>query len=162
MEPILVTLFRHNLWANEVLLSFCEGQGDRALNAIAEGGLGPARVTLWHIIANEEGYLSTITQEPQDDPLFELGYDVDLRTLRARMEQSGTRLIELAQAMPAEQRVSGTWEGQPYDMPASIPLLQGINHGTEHRGQVRSALSVAGITPPKIDLWWYQGAHPHL
>jgi uncharacterized damage-inducible protein DinB len=155
MEPAIVTLFRHNLWANEALIRYCSESGRGVLMAEAPGGFGPVHRTLWHIIANEEGYLATVTGEPTTDPLFERQTVPDLPELADRARETGALLIQLISALDPDERVIGMWQGQPNDMPASVPLLQAINHGTEHRGHIRSALSVNGFQAPDIDMWHY-------
>ena len=39
----------------------------------------------------------------------------------------------------------GTFQGQPYVMPSVVPLMQAINHGTEHRAHVITTLSQQGV-----------------
>jgi len=46
-----------------------------------------------------------------------------------------------------------TWRGESYEMPAALFLVQAINHATEHRTQIKTALTQAGITPPELDGW---------
>jgi uncharacterized damage-inducible protein DinB len=38
-------------------------------------------------------------------------------------------------------------------MPAALFLVQAINHATEHRTQIKTALTQAGISPPELDGW---------
>jgi uncharacterized damage-inducible protein DinB len=38
-------------------------------------------------------------------------------------------------------------------MRAFIPLIQAINHATEHRSQVATILTQLGIQPPEMDVW---------
>jgi uncharacterized damage-inducible protein DinB len=38
-------------------------------------------------------------------------------------------------------------------MPASLILLQAVNHGTEHHPQVATILTQLGIDPPAMDGW---------
>ena len=40
-------------------------------------------------------------------------------------------------------------------MPASLLLLQAVNHGTEHRSQIATVLTQLGIEPPEMDGWTY-------
>ncbi|MCB0009269.1 MAG: hypothetical protein KDE04_22550 [Anaerolineales bacterium] len=36
-----------------------------------------------------------------------------------------------------------------------MPLLQAINHATEHRAHVMTALTQLGLTPPDLSAWRY-------
>jgi uncharacterized damage-inducible protein DinB len=43
-----------------------------------------------------------------------------------------------------------------------IELTQAINHATEHRTQIRTALTQAGIEPPALDGWAWDAAQRKL
>ena len=47
-------------------------------------------------------------------------------------------------------------------MPASLLLLQAVNHGTEHRSQVATILTQLGVVPPEMDGWTYFDESGHL
>jgi uncharacterized damage-inducible protein DinB len=36
-----------------------------------------------------------------------------------------------------------------------VLMVQVINHGHEHREQIKSMLNALGITPPEMDGWMY-------
>ena len=40
-------------------------------------------------------------------------------------------------------------------MPASLILLQAVNHATEHRSQIATILTQLGIEPPAMDGWTF-------
>jgi uncharacterized damage-inducible protein DinB len=158
MPQTLVDLFRHNRWANLVLVDACALLQPAQLAATVPGALGPVVSTLWHIAKNEEAYAATIASEarPAQPPA-----QPSLAELRGRLSRAGTRLVELAGSLEPGSILRGEWQGQPYEMPASVPLLQAINHGTEHRGQITLALTSAGVTPPALDIWaWSEAGMP--
>ncbi len=42
-------------------------------------------------------------------------------------------------------------------MPATVVFAQALDHGGEHRTQVRHALTILGYEPPDIDAWsWHE------
>jgi uncharacterized damage-inducible protein DinB len=47
-------------------------------------------------------------------------------------------------------------------MPASLILLQAVNHSTEHRSQVATILTQLQIEPPAMDGWAYFFASGHM
>jgi uncharacterized damage-inducible protein DinB len=51
-----------------------------------------------------------------------------------------------------------TWHGEMYEMPVSLFLVQAINHATDHRTQIKTALTQAGIEPPELDGWNWDDA----
>jgi uncharacterized damage-inducible protein DinB len=46
-------------------------------------------------------------------------------------------------------------DGSASGAPLGIRLAQVVHHGTDHRSQVCTALSLLGIEPPAIDVWDY-------
>ena len=40
-------------------------------------------------------------------------------------------------------------------MPSVVPLMQAINHGTEHRAHVITTLSQQGVPALSLDVWTY-------
>lgn len=158
MTDLLVDLFRHNRWANLALIDACARLEPAQLAAAVPGALGPVVTTLWHIAANEEAYTATIASDP---PPAQPSAPPSIAELRERLFQSGTRLVDLAGSLDPGLILRAEWRGQPYEMPARVPLLQAINHGTEHRAQITLALASIGVIPPVLDSWdWSDAGMP--
>ena len=155
MATILVELFRHNLWANQRLLDVCAGLDDEHLDASAVGTYGRLRDTLVHLLATEERYVARLTDRQPERALSERDGFPGFAELRERARRSGEGLIEVAARTRATRVLRGTWRGQPYAMPVAVPLIQAINHATEHRAHVVTILSQQGIEPPQLDGWAY-------
>ncbi len=156
MSEILTFFFRHHHWANLTLLDFCAQLSPQQLAAEAPRTVGTIHQTLHHIAVNEERYLTVFdsaevdVSTPQELP--------DLATLRQQLDRNGRRLIELAATLKGDPAYATQWQGQTVQVPARLPLLQAINHGTEHRGQIVSALHDMGVEPPGLDAWAYAAA----
>jgi uncharacterized damage-inducible protein DinB len=152
-NPILVELFRHNLWANLVLIDLCLTLPEQILETIVPGTFGGIRETLTHLVGAEKRYLLALAgglERPQ--PTLEETAP-DLATVREHARQSGERFIAYAGTVEGNPTLDVTWHGQSYTMPAAFYLVQAINHSTEHRSQVKIALTQAGISPPELDGW---------
>ncbi|MDP2661480.1 MAG: DinB family protein [Dehalococcoidia bacterium] len=162
MDGTLTELFRHNLWANLRLLDACEGLSDEQLDAAATGTYGRLRDTLLHILACEEVYVNLLTgQEPVHTVSPGAGFP-GFEELRQRASRSGEELVRIAAGIDPTQVLRGTWrtrphawKGKPFAIQASIPLIQAINHGTEHRSHVVTILSQLGVKTPMLDAWGY-------
>jgi uncharacterized damage-inducible protein DinB len=162
MSAALVELFRHNLWANQRLLALCAGLGDELLDASAPGTYGRVRDTLVHILANEEGYVTQSGGTLPEPSLFQLARDGTVPgfdELRARAQRSGEGLIALAGRVRPEDTLRLDWQGQSYELPAVVPLIQAINHATEHRAHVVTIITQHGVETPQLDAWafWRAG-----
>lgn len=148
MADVGVEVFTHNLWANLKLFDACAGLSEDDLAATSPGTYGTVRDTLVHLFASEGRYVgefsggSTIRWEDESFPGFE--------ALRERAVSSGEALLEIARSSPADRIVRGTYRGAPYEMAASILLVQAVNHATEHRSQVMSILTTRGVDPNSL------------
>lgn len=150
----LAAIFDHNRWANEQLLQACRGlTADQLATAVA-GTYGDLGATLAHIASGEAFYALLLTgwtpatAWQQDDPFP--GVEPLLEVVR----ETGTRLLAAAETIPADQPI----ERDPGELiPASVILVQAINHATEHRAHATTILSQLGIEPPQIDGWHFGG-----
>jgi hypothetical protein len=71
---------------------------------------------------------------------------------RQKLEQGCRAIIRQPQVLFSESHLQ-TKDG--YLVEPLVVMVQAINHATEHREQIKSMLSVLGITPPSIDGWDY-------
>ena len=160
MENSLVELFRHNLWANLRLIDHVAVLNPDLLEATVQGTFGAVGATLKHIVANEEGYLLHMGNPVTEHLLFHEYGVLDLTDLRQRAQATGDGLIALAEALIPDGAIRGTFQGQPYVMPSVVPLMQAINHGTEHRAHVITTLSQQGVPALSLDVWTYWESLP--
>ena len=152
-NPILAELFRHNLWANLTLIDLCLTLPEATLGTNVPGTYGGIRETLAHLVGAEERYLAALVGGPERrDPTLEQAAP-DLVTLREHARQSGAGFIAYAESVEGNPILQVTWRGQSYEMPAALFLVQAINHATEHRSQIKIALTQVGIIPPELDGW---------
>ena len=155
MSEELAEFYQHNLWANLRLIDFCASLGDEQLDASAPGTFGTVRNTLLHIIANEEHYIGLLTSQPPEAPLRQKEGFPGFEPLRLHARRSGETLIQIASTVDPGQILRGEFRGEPYAIPITVPLIQAINHATEHRAQVATILSQQGLQPPVLDGWTY-------
>jgi uncharacterized damage-inducible protein DinB len=150
----LAAIFEHNRWANEQLLVACLGLSEAQYGTSVDGTYGELGETLAHIASGELFYTLLLTgwvpdtAWQQDDPFA--GVEVLLEIVR----ETGPRLLAVATSIPADQPV----QRDPGELiPASVILVQAINHATEHRAHATTILTQLGIVPPAIDGWHYGG-----
>ena len=157
-NPILADLFRHNLWANLTLIDLCLTLPDEILATHVPGTFGGIRETLTHLVGAEGRYMTAFVAGPERrNPTLEETAP-DLATLREHARRSGEGLIAYVETVEGNPTLDVTWHGQSYQMPAALFLVQAINHATEHRSQIKIALTQAGISSPELDGWtWDDG-----
>src|SRR5215212_5788885 len=173
--PVLAELFRHNLWANLVLIDLCAMLPNEILDTNVPGTFGTIRDTLGHVAGTEEGYLSGLVGERAErdsnfdeqaspnlatlrERALQIGAVLDLAIVREHAVQSGEGLIAYAAAVEGNSTLRVNWHDQSYELPVALLLVQAINHATEHRTQIKTALTQAGITPPELDGWTWDAA----
>jgi uncharacterized damage-inducible protein DinB len=155
MESTLTQLFKHNVWANLRLLGACADLGEPQMNASASGTYGSVRDTLAHLVRSEENYVAMLTGEWPERPLNSAAEAPPLDELRERARASGERLVELADSIPPDRLLRGTYRGEAYSVRAVYVLLQAINHATEHRAHVSTIVSQQGLAVSEMDGWTY-------
>jgi uncharacterized damage-inducible protein DinB len=160
MTSILEELFKHNLWANLRLLDACDKLSDAQLDTGAPGTYGRIRDTLVHLVGAEELYLALLTGKQPERPLRPGDGFPGIAELRERARRSGEGLVALAAHGDHTMVLRGTWpgggqQGQSYAMSVAVPMVQAINHATEHRAHVITILSQLGVSWPELDGWAY-------
>jgi uncharacterized damage-inducible protein DinB len=152
-------LYRHNRWANRVLLQACAGLTPDQLATSVVGTYGALDRTLAHLASAEAGYVWRFDPESdrfrwddEEDPV------PPIPTLARVLEDSGSKLIELAGSTPDDAFVAYVIDGDQKRWPAWVVLGQAIDHGREHRSHVATILTQLGIEPPGMDVWDYADA----
>ena len=150
----LKAVFDHNRWANERLLEACRGLTPEQLSASVVGTYGDLGSTLAHIASGEAFYTLLMsgwrpqTTWQQDDPF------PGVETLLEIIRETGTRLLVAAESIPGDQLI----ERDPGELiPASVILVQALDHATEHRTHARTILTQIGVPPPAVDGWEHGG-----
>jgi uncharacterized damage-inducible protein DinB len=157
---MLERLYDHHRWANLRLIDACSSLPDASLAASAEGTYGPIRETLVHLVAASCRYVELLSgEEPFPGAVREADGWPGWERLRDAADRAGRRLGELAAAVPEGQRLVGESRRRGhFDLPAEVVLAQVLEHGAEHRTQVRAAITTLGMEPPEVDAWvWGEG-----
>lgn len=153
---VVTEFFRHNAMMNRRLVDACRQLTPEQLGATTPGTYGRIGATLVHIANAQDGYAARFlgTERPErlpEDPFP--GFDA----LAERLTNGDAQLEEAAKQAGQGHDVQVTGDDPPgtWRMPASLLLLQAVNHGTEHRSQVATTLTQLGVEPPEMDGWTY-------
>ncbi len=151
-QSILNTLFHHNLWANLHLFDTCLTLDNAQLEHSDPGTYGSIHSTLSHLVRSEERYLFFLTSQETTDAQRRDARP-PIAELKERIHQSGQTLIQVAGSIQPNTQVQ-VGEGEKAELiPATIVLLQTIQHSNEHRTHVATMLGQLGITPPPFSGW---------
>jgi uncharacterized damage-inducible protein DinB len=99
-ENILGKLFKHNNWANLQIIRTCSALSDEQLDAEPKSVTkGSIRLTLWHLIASQQGYLSLLTGM---EPRFNWQAPPAFAELQEAASITGDGLLALARDEPGK------------------------------------------------------------
>jgi uncharacterized damage-inducible protein DinB len=153
-RPLLADAFEHHVWATQRLVDACLALQPNQLETTVPGTYGSIIDTMRHLVGADCGYLFALTggrtREIEEDQL-------DLAGLRVAMDANGPEWAAVvARDMdPDTDIVRHRDDGTDSHAPLGIRLAQVLHHGTDHRSQICTALTVLGVEPPEIDAWDY-------
>ncbi len=153
---ILDDAFAHHVWATLLIIDTCRALTTEQLDTSVPGTYGSILDTVRHLVGGDCGYLFVLTGESHEQ-IDEEGMDLD--QLRAEMVANGPAWTALlgGDLDPAQDVVRHRDDADSH-APVAIRLAQALDHGSDHRSQVCTALTSLGIEPPEIDAWAY-GRH---
>ena len=149
MPSPIAAVFQQNAWATERLIEVCAQLTDEQLDTTVEAAYGSIRETLTHLLSAEQYYLTRLGYPYPPERVAEgsfAGWDVMAQAARL----NGERFAEAASEAP-DLVVQGVATDGFADADAAVFLVQAINHSTEHRTQVMTALSRLGAGPADLD-----------
>jgi len=151
LTSLLDDAFAHHIWATQRVIDSCAPLTPEQLQTPAPGTYGPIIDTLRHLVTADCWYLTFFRDEPQR---IEEGAEVGLDELLSAITSNGRTWLELlAGGLDGEAIMVEHGDGWKFHARTGLRLAQVVQHGTDHRSQVCTALSSFGLTPPEVDLW---------
>jgi uncharacterized damage-inducible protein DinB len=151
-RSLLADPFAHHVWATLRLVDSCLALSPEQLETAVPGTYGSIIETVRHLVGADAAYLSLLS-DGRVSEIEEAG--MDLAELRVAMDRNGPGWASLLEqdldvdAVVVRHRDDGSESLAPM----GIRLAQALHHGTDHRSQVCTALTLLGVEPPAIDAW---------
>ncbi|WP_433764977.1 DinB family protein [Flavobacterium ginsenosidimutans] len=147
LKKIMSNFADYNLWVNQQFVNWLSSKSDELLNAEVQSSFSTIMKTLDHIWSTEEYWFSVISENDMAEkkPESELSKDEIFEGLL----NSSTRLKHLINSLSEEDLMKEVKITNPWfecELPVSEYLIQVINHGTYHRGQIVTMGRNIGIT----------------
>ena len=154
-DSLVDVSFAHNAWATLQVIDACLDLSVEQLRTNVLGTRGPIVETLRHIVTGDAQDLFILTDDPTFDVDFE---DVSLPELRVAMEGIGAAwsgFISRPIDLDTMVREVDSTDGYERTAPVAFRLAGTLQHGTDHRSQICTALTSLGIEPPAVDVMSY-------
>ena len=149
--PPMLRQMRHDVWATEKLLERCRALTKDQWQLTAPGTYGPIQKTFAHIVRANEGYLNTYGLIPQ--PFIELTAPVDEIASRLARVHAAVEELFKSKELDFDRRIHD--ERRKADLELWVPLAQFSHHGTDHRSQIGTILTMNDLEVPELDVWAY-------
>lgn len=149
---LLADAFSHHTWATLRLLDVCRDLDADRLATQAPGTFGSIIDTLRHLVDADAAYLHALTRGVVGDVDAD---GMDVAELSTAMEANGRAWASLVarDLDPESTVIRYRDDGSESHAPMGIRLAQALHHGTDHRSQVCTILTIVGVEPPAIDVW---------
>ena len=157
MNTLIEKQFEFNLWANSEIIKLCTSLDETQLSVEISGVYGQIQPTIAHIVQGEGTYLCDLGGDPLWPDELDWG-SLTLSQLLDMAHQSGTALRQVAISIDPNKHCEYTEEGKRNVFPAWTVINQAINHGIEHRTQLRLLLTKLDVPHPGQSVWGYAHA----
>lgn len=147
--------FAHHCWATLRLLNVCAALSAEQLETKVPGTFGSILETMRHLVGSDTSYLHDVTGHREHRLMAD---EMDLEALKGVIQANGIAWSAfLAGDIDPDSVVHEVdqEDGFERDAPIGIRLAQVLQHGTDHRSQICTALTTLGVEPPNIGVWAY-------
>ena len=159
MSKALADCLRYNRWANLQLVDACRVLTNDQLDARSTPSTRSVRELLQHVVGSELTFVLRTKgrQHEGESRHIDDGWP-GLDMLRDVVASTGDELIAIAANLDDDELVALPYRGQTYEYPKGFFLLHAIEHGVEHRTEIKVTLALIGIETPDLDGWFYSQA----
>lgn len=147
LKKIMSNYADYNLWVNQQFVNWLSPKSAELLYAEVPSSFSTIMKTLDHIWSTEEYWFSVISESSLSEKKAES--DLSKEEIFAGLLNSSTKLKHLINSLSEEDLMKEVKIVNPWfecELPISEYLIQVINHGTYHRGQIVTIGRNVGIT----------------
>src|SRR5829696_2409794 len=137
--------FRHHAWATRQLLDHCAGVPPELLERRIDGIYGSILDTFRHIVDADASYLLRISGGEHGEMVDDhqaLSFD-DVVALHERNAEGWEALLDRG-VDPEDDIAHDRGNGETRHATVGVRLAQALHHGSDHRSQIGTALTVLG------------------
>jgi uncharacterized damage-inducible protein DinB len=151
-------MLRYEKWATETLLASCRDLAPAQLEARMPGVSGSVAELLTHVVGGQQAFLARTGGQQADEGLTRESAWPGVDVLLALSAAACDGLLAVAGGLDEERDVDLPFMGKVFRFPASFFLAHAVEHGAEHRTEIKVALGQMGIETPDLDGWAFAAA----
>ena len=155
MNTPLAEMFRYNKWATATLIAACRALSGEQLDARVAGVSGSVRELLLHLVGGEQTQVLRTKGRQHEGELSRASAWPGFGALAEIADRSSGELIAIAETLIEDSDVGLPFMEKLYRYPKSFFLAHAIEHGVEHRTEIKVLLGHLGIETPDLDGWSY-------
>jgi len=158
MSKAFADCLRYNRWANLILIDACRQLTAEQLDTRAMHSSRSVRELLSHLVCSELTFVLRTKGRQHEGESRHVDTWPGFEVLRKVAASGGDDLIAIAARLDEDELVALPYQGKTYEYPQSFFLLHAIEHGVEHRTEIKVALGLIGVETPDLDGWFYAPA----
>jgi uncharacterized damage-inducible protein DinB len=158
MNAPLAEMLKYNRWATLRLLEDCRELEDPVLDTRPAGATGSIRELLVHLVGGQQNFALRTKGRQHEGEFGRNSAWPGWEALMEAAKSSSDELVAIAEAMDEDVEVGLPYLGKAYFFPRSFFLVHAVQHGADHRSEVRMALRAMGIETRDLDGWEYGAA----
>lgn len=147
LKKIMTNYAAYNLWVNQQFVNWLSAKSDELLRQEVPSSYSSIIKTLNHIWETEEYWYSVIAET--SPPERKENIDLDKNEICSGLISCSSKLSNFIESLSEEELFKAVKIENPWfqcELPISDYLLQVVNHGTYHRGQIVTIGRNIGIT----------------
>jgi uncharacterized damage-inducible protein DinB len=159
VSKALADCLRYDRWASLALIDRCRGLSEDQLGLRATPSSRSVAELFQHLAGSELTFvLRTKGRQHEGESQHVDGAWPGFEVLREVIASTGDQLIAIAAGLDEDELVVLPYQGKRFEYPKGFFLLHALQHGVEHRTEIKVTLALNGIDTPDLDAWFYRDA----
>ena len=158
MNEPLAEMLRYNRWATAQLLEACRPLSVEQLAHRFPQASGSLKELLLHLVGGQQTFALRTRGRQHEGEFTRTSAWPGIDALVESATRSSDALVAIAEALESDTSVALPFMGKSYRYPQSFFLVHALEHGVEHRTEIKLALASLGIPSPDLDAWQYAAA----
>ena len=151
----ILKLIDYHLWATDLVTNQVLNLPEEKVTKEVGGSFPSIRLTLEHLLFADYLWMNRFTGTPNVDPPATWGTLAEM-IVRWRDVQRQLREAAMVIAQRSEKEYKFiTRSGTPHELPFLDIILQIVNHGNYHRGQIANMIRIQGEKPVGTDYFLF-------